>query len=80
MHTKTIRIALREAIKRGAGLMGEGQSGKTVVKVLTAIKNSLGKFSASYWVTMEEFADAAVRAGLHRQVGITVYHIVDLLM
>lgn len=60
--------------------MGEGLTGNTVAKVLKNLDDTLGPLGLDYWVPMEKFMDAAVRVGLHRQVGVAVYHIVDALI
>lgn len=57
--------------------MGEGLAGNTVAKVLKNIDATLGPLGLDYWVSMEEFANAAVRVGLSQDIGIAVYHVVD---
>ena len=58
--------------------MGEGLAGTTVARVLGQIDRTLGPLGLDYWVSMEEFANAAARVGLSRQVGVAVYHVVDI--
>ncbi|UJR34724.1 hypothetical protein I4U23_027501 [Adineta vaga] len=74
---KVIRAVIKKAEMYAAATMGEGLAGNTVAKVLKNIDKTLGPFGLNYWVSMEEFANAAVRVGLNRQIGIAVYHIVD---
>ncbi|CAF1369302.1 unnamed protein product [Didymodactylos carnosus] len=58
--------------------MGKGLAGNTVSKVLKDIDKALGPLGLDYWVLMEEFAKASVQVSLSRNVGIAVYHVVDL--
>lgn len=68
---------IKKAEQYAAATMGEGLSGNTVRKVLKNIDETLGPLGLDYWVPIEYFADAAVRVGLNRNVGIAVYHVVD---
>ncbi|CAF1060508.1 unnamed protein product [Rotaria sordida] len=74
---RAIRAVIKKAEQYAAATMGEGLAGNTVAKVLKDIDKILGPAGLDYWVSMEEFANAAVRVGLNRNVGIAVYHVVD---
>ncbi|CAF1103444.1 unnamed protein product [Adineta steineri] len=74
---KIIRAVIKKAETYAAATMGEGLAGNTVAKVLKDVDKILGPLGLNYWVTMEQFSDAAVRVGLTRQIGIAVYHVVD---
>ncbi|CAF1076960.1 unnamed protein product [Adineta ricciae] len=76
-QVKIIRMVLKKAERYASATMGEGLAGNTVAKVLRNIDRTLGPLGLNYWVSMEQFASAAVRVGLSRQVGIAVYHVVD---
>ncbi len=75
-----IRKAIQKASRYGASIVGENVSGNQALKVLQNIDKTLSYLGLSHWVSMEEFAYAAVRVGLNRQVGIAVYHIMDFLI
>lgn len=75
-----IRLAIRKAIQYGGSLVGESVTGNQALLILTNIESTLSSYGLSYVVTMEAFADAAVRVGLDRMVGIRLYQIMDLLI
>jgi len=77
---KVVRIALHQAVRYGRRVIKRGVTGDTAARVLGDIDRTLQYLGLEHWVTMEEFANAAVRVGLSRQTGIEVYHIMSALI
>ncbi len=75
-----VRKAIRTAVKMGGRVVGENITGNTALRVLQNIDETLSYLGVSHYVSMGEFVDAAVRVGFNGNVGIAVYHIMDLLI
>ena len=83
---KAIRLAIKAA-KACLKKMIKDVEKSSVIAVLEDIDATLGSLGLDYVVTMEEFANAAVRVlgdtigtSVARGIGIAVYHLMETLL